>query len=115
MSATILYLNNGVDIHDPHIVSAMFLNQFTIPTIRNPKTNKAADHIHRNSASLYLLPTSIAEIIEIVEDIASKSSFGTDNIPTKIMKKTAVFIAKPLEDILNSMMLLVRITFQQKL
>ncbi|KAK9712029.1 hypothetical protein QE152_g25117 [Popillia japonica] len=37
---------NGMDANEPHIVSGMFLNQFTIPTTQNPKPNKGADHIH---------------------------------------------------------------------
>lgn len=35
-----------------------------------------------------------AEIIEIVGDITSKSSFGMDNAPIEIMKKAAVFTDK---------------------
>lgn len=34
-----------MDGHDPHILSALFLNQFTILTIQNPETSRAADHI----------------------------------------------------------------------
>lgn len=96
---------DGAEIRNPHIISEIFLNHFTLPCAESPNANEVSNHIARNLCSLYLRPTCAEEILEIMDEIASKSSFGLDGVPMDLVKKSGVFIAKPLEGIANSMLL----------
>ena len=54
------------------------------------------------SQSFVLLPTDASEIISITNSLKNKKSFGQDEIPVDIMKKSIQYISEPLAIIFNS-------------
>ena len=55
----------------------------------------------RNKKSLFLVPTTQAEIIKLIGSLLNKNSSGFDSINNKLLKSIKDEIAKPLEIIFN--------------
>lgn len=70
-----------------------------------PKTAKDYLTNINNNKSLYLYPTDMLEILEIVAKLKPKSSSGPDNLPTKVLKKIIHGIVNPLTVLINCTLL----------
>ena len=55
-----------------------------------------------NTRTLSLYLTDPSEIINIVQSLSNKQSFGIDNIPTSIIKASIFYIAEPVSKLINS-------------
>ena len=79
-------------------VSTKFANAIKLPNI---KVSAYTRKIKRNQNSLFLEPTTITEISNLIGVLPNKSSLGFDQINNKLLKIICVEISKPLEIIFN--------------
>lgn len=97
--------NSQTVVKDPTQV-ANAVNQFfrDIPQLLSPAQSdqaKTSFPLRENPKSIFLLPVTDDELIEVIFQIKSKHSFGTDGIPSFLLKEILPFIINPLKLLLN--------------
>ena len=104
------FVNDGNKIANPQEIVEQFHDYFVnigndlVRSIPITSTEFSSYLENNNSFmdTFALFLTNSNEIIEIVNDVVDKSSFGYDNVPVNIMKKCITQIAEPLSAIINS-------------
>jgi hypothetical protein len=104
------FIKDGSKITDPQEIVDHFNNLFvhigdqlaqSIPRASTSFSSYLNDtESYRDSFVLF--PTDAAEIIQIVNGLNDKSSYGIDQIPINIMKKCITHVAEPLSALINS-------------
>ena len=98
---------NNEKMSDRTKIAEAFNNYFSnIGKITNqnvPQTNKHyTEYLYApRQKSMYVEPVETVELINIVSKMKSKTSYGHDNIPTKIIKQSIFKILEPLKEIIN--------------
>lgn len=79
------------------------INSFFVNACPDIRTNKNVNlkYTNTNNSSIYLYPTDENEVIRTINALKDIKAVGIDQIPTKLLKSTAVIIAKPLTHIIN--------------
>ena len=94
-------------ISDKNLIAQSFNEYFSKigkTTSENvPRSNKPfTEYIkHPKLNSIFIEPINASHILEIVHKLKPKTSFGHDEIPTKLIKETIEFILDPLTHIIN--------------
>jgi exonuclease III len=102
---------NGVDVEDPALIVKEFSDHFTqkVDDIKNEINNKAnnlnnlnhTNNIFSNPSSMFFSPLTTKELLDIINDMKNKRSYGFDEVPDFIFKKTATAIIEVLTYIIN--------------
>ncbi|KAK2148043.1 hypothetical protein LSH36_519g03039, partial [Paralvinella palmiformis] len=96
------------DINDPDVITNSFCKYITeigkqladkIP--KGTKSFKEYIITNPNANSLYLVPTSSDEVLQMINSLTSKKSTGHDGISTRLLKQIRFAISTPLTVILN--------------
>jgi len=99
---------NGANVTNPVEITEKFNDFFTtigcnlaehIPDSETCFTDYLTGQCNKNS--FFIQPTSCSEVIEIVDQLKSKTSYGVDGIPISIIKATIQNIAEPLSRLIN--------------
>ena len=109
-TSAIDYLKVGnIDIYDSKIISEEFAQHFSrvgsryATNVTNP--NYSFTHylkkIPTNPSSIFMKPTTQAEIIKLIDKLPNKTSKGHDDISNILLKILIPTIASPLETIFN--------------
>ncbi|KAK9674641.1 hypothetical protein QE152_g40963 [Popillia japonica] len=83
-------------------------NMYLLETVPNLIQLRPYNHIHsgnilvNNIASLYLHPVKTDELLELARKLNNKHSFGYDEIPTSLAKRSVEVITKVLCHIINN-------------
>lgn len=106
------FIYNNLEITDEYEIANHF-NKFYInigpslaKSINQQTTKSVKDYLKTNSSgnSLYLYPTSVTEISNIINDLKPKLSSGYDDINPRLLKQTFISILDPITHIANSSM-----------
>ena len=98
---------DDTNVTDKNVIAESFNKYFSEigkQTSQNvPKSKKKFSEYLKtpNINSIFLEPINSSHVLEIVQKLKPKTSFGHDEIPTKIIKETIVHILEPLTHILN--------------
>jgi hypothetical protein len=104
-------LKNNVEITDPGTIAEEFNNFFVNvgpelakkipPSLNNPNQFMKGNYCN----SLFLMPSTVEEILDIISNLKNSTSTGRDNIPIKLIKLCAYELAPILTDINNTSMI----------
>lgn len=96
----------GVDTDNPSKVANLFNSAFLSVSQHSSKNNRhsysnASLVSNFNSSSMFLLPTTSSEVIEVISSLKPKKSTGFDEISTYLLKQVSDLIAPPLTFLIN--------------
>ena len=98
---------NGTKTSNSRAIAEHLNNYFTNigPSLAEKIPHSSADHVSflppSNINSLFLNPTSQAEVVNTINSIENKSSFGPDEIPVTVLKASANHISQVLSLLIN--------------
>ena len=109
-SSAIEYLKVGqIEVYDSKAISEEFAKHFSSVGSKYAHQITKSDtsfkqyilNIIQSSTSMYMTPTSRAEIEKLIDNLPNKTSKGYDNISNMLLKALKSSISKPMEIIFN--------------
>lgn len=99
--------NNKINMHTGHNPEAVAedFNKYLINSVnklvKNSQTSNQTS-ISISTKSIFISPVTERETLNIINELKNKSSCGFDEVPSKILKVSALEIVKPLTWIINN-------------
>ena len=101
------FIVDNIQITDPKLIADNFCTFFTEigkkHANRIPKSKKGFHYYMKENIrdSIFMAPTNINEINNIIRKLKPKKSCGLDNITSNLLKQIAPTISEPLTQIIN--------------
>lgn len=109
-SRIVLENEEGNILDSPKVVSDMFNNFFVGVCERLGDGHSVVEETgtvskNKSSSTLYLYPTTVEEVLDVINSLKLGDSSGQDGISSRILKASSAVLAPPLEYLINESLL----------